>query len=519
MKPDISLNPFKNRRAEFFYTVLLFLILILAGLLRFYRLDERCLSGDGVITVDIISSPSARAVWNNVTENYRPDFPFFYLILYFWSLLSDNLFWLRSLSVVSGVLLVWVAHRFVRYLFDNKSALLVAYFVSISPLLILHSRSVRYYSLNSLFNLLALYAFFVALRTNRNARWFLYAALRTIAVYINYSSFFFFIAEYVYLLIYRKKYAGRLTKWLGILSIMIVLWIPVFVYLFRDFQLLSIGDGFRRVPIRGGIIGNLFYLFFALSLGSTISPFNFAPVAAGLLIYSYLVFNFVKSYLARKLKLETVNFVLLCLILVLFLCAVSEYNAPRYIKAAAVLFSIIVSLGILNLPKRMAIIIVFSITILRAYAIYNIYTERQYHLKEYVDDWDEIAVYVDGNSNQKDAIIYNSLAFGYYMERVNPKKSKFSMPQDKEEMEIFISEDLDKKDISRVILIDSPLSGNLVDEYAGGLAVLREWLKDKEFRLTTEKGFDYDRTARRKRKYLNRPFPEYRTTVYIYRRN
>jgi hypothetical protein len=70
--------------------------------------------------------------------------------------------------------------------------------------------------------------------------------------------------------------------------------------------------------------------------------------------------------------------------------------------------------------------------------------------------------------------------------------------------------------IGKVIVVDSPLSGNKIKDYEFEFMVLRKWLSDHHFKLTRTQGFNREKQAALKKVFINRPFPEYRTTVYIY---
>jgi len=504
--------------ADYRHFILFAGILILGAILRFYKIGEHCLNADAVSTIGMISQSSLREVWRAVMESYHTELPLHYILLYFWSFFDKSIFWLRAFSAIFGILLIVVSYALAKLLFNRKTALLTAYLVSISPFLVLYSRLMRYYSFKSFLTLLSLYLFIRAVREGHKAKWFGYIVIRTLSLYVNYSSFLFFFVEGFFILFYRKKYPLSFRRWFISAAIILFLWIPMATYLFRDSGILLGGEGFSRKPIKIGWIGNLLYFFFVFSLGQTISPFNYPVLIIGALTYGYIIFNFFRVSLSKRISRESIIFILALLFIVTTLCALSKYNAPRYIKAASVFFAITVSLGILNLPKRTAFLLVILVTILRFHGLYNLYYgDDQYHKQELVDDWDDIAFYADENSGPGDVIIYDCITFGYYMNSVNAERTKFILPQNNiEGTRQLISEYLENKPLSQIILVDSPLSGFPIDFYRDELALLRAWLRKHNFNLITRKGFNKDPAAYLKRKFVDRPFPEYRTTVYIY---
>jgi hypothetical protein len=516
---NLSLNPLKGKRANFSSAVLLFSILILAGLLRFYRLDERCLFGDEVLTVNMISGASWREVWQRVVEGYQGDLPLYYIILHYWGLISQSVFWLRAFSVVTSLLSLIVTYKLCVYLFDKKTALLAVYLRAISPIRVLYSQTIRYYSLNSLFNILSLYFFIKAVHSNAKFRWFLYISARVLSIYINYASLLFLLAEGIFIWLYDRKYPLSSKRWLVSLLVILGFCFPVAFYFFRDFNTLLSGEGFARIPLRYGFIANFLYTFFAFSIGKTVSPFNYPVVLVTGIVYLFIMVPFLKAYFLKRVPRESSNFLLLVMLIVVSLCSFSNYNSPRYILAAGTMFGIIVSLGILKAPKKAAVALVLAVSVLRFYSLYNLYMERQYHKKEMVDDWDDIAAYVKGNSSPGALVIYNVHTFAYYFKESGCSAAIAVLPDADEVMPVFIKENLEPHmNSSRIIFVDSPLSGLQIERYQYEAASLRGWLKQNKFRLLSARGFDKERFAEQKRELVNRPFPEYRTTVYIYER-
>lgn len=517
---DISLKRSRTLCAEFFRrNWLLISIMLLGSLLRFYKIDERCLFGDGVLTVDIISLPDMASVWNSVGEGFQGDLPVYYLLLRVWSLLGSGLFWLRSLSACAGVLGILIAYRLVKIIFNRPAALLVAFLLAISPFRILLNQTVRYYTLNSLVNLCALFLFFRAWRGRdpvTNRKWFSYVACRAFSLYINYSSFLFLIAEGVFVFLYRAVRPWSAKKWLICLLAVIVLWLPISHFFVRDLNVLLAGEGFARTPLRIWSGANILYFLFAFSVGKTISPFNYPLIALITFIFGFLAYVTGRFLAKRKDLREPAVFSLLVLFVPVILCALSNYNSPRYVMAASVMYLGLLAIGILSLPRRAAVLCVAFIVIVRAYSLCNLYAEHNYMKMEFVDDWDEIALYADKNLSADGFVVFNSIAFQHYFSKLNSTPNLAGLPEDEEQMAAYVAEYLSGKGRQRVIVVDSPLSGNKQGDYVAELAMLFEWLEAHDYRRVAMKGFDRDRFAVQKRRISKRSFPEYRTTVYVY---
>jgi hypothetical protein len=506
--------------AGFYSGFFLFSVLIIAGLLRFHKLDERCLFGDEVLTLDMITGSSWRAIWQKVVENCPGDLPLYYIVLHYWGLINQGTFWLRAFSVFTSLISLIIIYKFCVYLFDKKTALLAVFLRAISPIRVLYSQTIRYYSFNSLFNLLSLYFFIKAVHRNTKPRWLLYIFARVISIYINYSSFLFLFFEGIFIWLYDKKYPSSSKRWLVSLLVIMAFCFPVAFYFFRDFGTLLSGEGFSRVPLRGGFIANFFYTFFAFSFGQTISPFNYPVVIIGALIYLCIIASFFKGYFQKTIPREPANFLLLILLIVVGLCSFSNYNSPRYILAAGSIYGIVVALGILGSPRRQAVGLLSAVILLQSYSIYNLYTEQQYHKKEMIDNWDKIASYVKNNSSPQELVIYNVHTFLYYFKASGCRADVIALSESDEDMPSFIKDNLEPhRRSSRIIFVDSPLSGLRIQHYEYEIGSLNNWLKENKFNLSSKKCFDKDRFAQEKRKFMDRPFPECRTTVYVYERN
>lgn len=493
-------------------------ILLAAALLRFFRLDERCLFGDGVLTVEIISQADPAAVWNTVTSGFPADLPLYYVILHFWRALGTSVFWLRSLSVFSGLLVIIIAYRLVKDLFGRQAALLTALLLAISPFRILLNQTVRYYSFNSFINLLSLYLLHRAMRDPAaNRKWISYTFARAFSLYINYSSFLLFFAEAVYVFCFRVRDRRIGRKWLVCFAAVIILWLPVCGYLFRDFSQLATGEGFSRTPLRMLGAANILYFLFVYSVGKTISPFNYPLIALIAGFFGFLIFRFARRAARGELPREATGFCLLILLVPTVLCALSEYNSPRYVMVSSVMYAAALALGLLSLPRRARVLALLFIIIVRGYSLYNLYAERNYVKMEFVDHWDDIVSFVKENSGADSLIVFNSHAFEYYLGLTAHAAAVSGLPgSDAEGMGEFVAGYFDGRDVRRVVLVSSPLSGTHYDESAVEWKALRKWLRSRGYRLTKARAFDRDPFALEKRKVVRRRFPEYRTTVGVF---
>src|SRR5258708_1476796 len=87
--------------------------------------------------------------------------PLSYVLMHFWVVVNSSEIWLRLLSVIFGVLTVWVLYIFSSKIFSEKIALLSSFFLSISPYHIYYSQEVRMYSEAIFFATVSMYFFYL----------------------------------------------------------------------------------------------------------------------------------------------------------------------------------------------------------------------------------------------------------------------------------------------------------------------------------------------------------------------
>ncbi|MFW6135616.1 MAG: glycosyltransferase family 39 protein [Chloroflexota bacterium] len=134
--PRISFNP--SRLA-------LVAILVVAGFLRFYRLDAQSFWNDEGNAARI-AERSLDLIVEGAAGDIHP--PGYYLLLHYWrAAFGQSEFALRSLSVVAGLGLVAVIYLLGRRLYDETTGLIAAFLGAISPFAVYYAQEVRMYAL------------------------------------------------------------------------------------------------------------------------------------------------------------------------------------------------------------------------------------------------------------------------------------------------------------------------------------------------------------------------------------
>ncbi len=137
-------------------TFILIAILLLATLLRFYRLDAQSLWSDEGASVAQAVRDIPTSV-QNAAGDIHP--PLYYILLHFWVIpFGTNEIGVRSFSAVLGVALVGVCYLLGRKLWDECTGLIAALLAAINPFQIYYAQEARMYMLLALLGALTVYA-------------------------------------------------------------------------------------------------------------------------------------------------------------------------------------------------------------------------------------------------------------------------------------------------------------------------------------------------------------------------
>ena len=135
------------------YIVLTGIILIFSGIMRFKGLDTESMWLDELTSLWAINGDS----WEGAMSNWLSMVGMGTWLMYFWkSIVGDSDFALRSISAITGIILVFLVAEFCRRHHDEKAGIIAASMISISHLAILYSQEFRPYMFTTTFLWIAL---------------------------------------------------------------------------------------------------------------------------------------------------------------------------------------------------------------------------------------------------------------------------------------------------------------------------------------------------------------------------
>lgn len=128
-------------------------IMVLAAFLRFYLIDSESLWYDEAMSHHYVKETS-RELWGGHTHP-----PAYYILLYYWTILGESEFVLRSMSAVIGIMTVPLIFGLGRTMGTTAIGLLAAFIFAISPFQIKYGQEARMYALLTFGATLAMWGF------------------------------------------------------------------------------------------------------------------------------------------------------------------------------------------------------------------------------------------------------------------------------------------------------------------------------------------------------------------------
>ncbi len=189
--------------------LLLSLILTLACSLRIYNLGGESIWHDEAFSISVAKGTIMQII-NASAHDVHP--PLHYILLHYWIIIfGDSETSTRFLSVIYGVLSVFVIFKLGTEMFNKEIGILSSFIFSISLYGIKYSQEVRDYSLMVLLVLISSYYFIRIMKDEKKDKTYLFDnigyIISTVAIlYTHFFGIFYVLFQNVYyFLIYKKN--------------------------------------------------------------------------------------------------------------------------------------------------------------------------------------------------------------------------------------------------------------------------------------------------------------------------
>lgn len=410
--------------------ICLLLILCLGIFLRVYNLSTESIWYDEAASIHLASSNPADLVQGKVRDIGNP--PFHTIILHYWiRIFGDGEAAVRSLSVIFGILSLFLIYKIAKLLLNTRIALLSAFIFAISPLHVYKAQEARTYTLVTFLCLASMLLFIKFIKNNRTLFQIGYTIVSFLSIYSHYFAFFILMAQNIFLAINWKRYKHSLNKWIiaqaSIFLLYAAFWLPSLI---------------SQIGIKGNLgryettwLKHILFTPVFYSIGRTLI-WDDSPTIK-ILIYLPLVLlifgiPFILGVLRSRKDKEPSSLVHLWLLAPIIIPAlISVFFFPlycgRYSVMASPAYYILISLGIFSIKKvKTRIIFVSGIILLSALSLTNYYTHS------FKFEWRQAANYIKENAGPQDAVLFDAdfgeTPFSYYYKGSLKKIRLYSAP-------------------------------------------------------------------------------------------
>jgi len=406
-------------------------IMLLAAVLLLYRVAARAFWGDEKAVLDYLSdSPEGflAAYWKH-PDNHPP--LYYFLVLLVSKILPWTELTIRTVSILSGLGIVWLVYIFTfRVTRDKRMALLAVFFTAFSSYFVLISQMARYHSLAAFSSLLVFYFFyrlFVEKYNERVWRWYLVAMV--LVGYVDYPHFIYVVLFTNFLYFYRffrHRPIASIKRWLAGQFFVAVLVMPAIIMLLN--RIFIQGDGgFNKtnllanswVHIVAGILFHIYSFFF----GENIFPWNYIIFSAGLAALAAMAVGLVQA-LRKKIWGVPQAFILLLssalIIMNTFFMNIADprYNFIVYPKFGFVAYPLWIMSFVLCLSglrsKKVRVVLILLWAMVEFVGLAHFYQLNNYINASYFNDFKGYE-FVKNNSLAGDLLAINpDLSIGAY---------------------------------------------------------------------------------------------------------
>lgn len=165
-----------------------------------------------------------------IAHDFQP--PLFHLLVHFFSGVSHAESWLRSTSVIAGLVMIWATYQMTRYIWNQQVAIISSLLLITNSFHIFYSQELRPYAFAGMFASLSWYILILytrQLKAQKKTLLASFVALSIAGVYTTYLFPFCLVGQLLYLLIAsRTKALSSVILIGGVTTMAFLPWLPEF---------------------------------------------------------------------------------------------------------------------------------------------------------------------------------------------------------------------------------------------------------------------------------------------------
>ena len=251
-------------------------ILLIAALLRFYRIGAQSFWTDELLSFNSAAAPEGVSFWMKLLYNVHG--PLHSLLIHVLRYFSESEGFLRAPSALAGIASVFLIYRWLAMLGRRDIAPYGALLLAVNPFSLYYSQELRYYSLMTMFVIIALIIYERYLDEPSYRRGALLGIALAAAALSHFSALFLAVGLAVHLLVTGRLKGRHLATGLFAAFVLIVLvspWIYREIMFLRGINVVRISELPVNERLRGELTLNIWsypYALYAFSVGYSFGP-------------------------------------------------------------------------------------------------------------------------------------------------------------------------------------------------------------------------------------------------------
>jgi uncharacterized membrane protein len=432
-------------------TVILLLICViaLAASVRLYGLDRQSLWYD-----EVSEETAFQRQFLNMGGKIPLNPPLHLFFIYpVTKIFPGNDFALRMVPFTFGLISVPLLFLLGLKMFNERTGLIAAFLLAISPFHIWYSQEARMYALQWMLALISLIYFLRTLEQPRRGHYIGYILSTSAGLYTLQLTVFLLIIQALYILLFFRKYKTQFFKWVGAFGLIVVSYLPYIIFTVTSFERMKSFP--KHIDFLNAIPYTIYSYFAGFSIGPSLRELHFSQhlttimpyiTVIGLLMVLHCSLSVFGLLSVRKDRSILILLLLLITVPILGVAVISNvvptvtFNV-RYTGIALFGFLLSNAKGVdwltclkSKIPGK--IVAIFALVAITGFSAYS-YANYQFDIKYHKSDLRGAAHYVRDNRAEGDlALCINSEPmFNRYSEKAHYCIGPYANPKNKEAVE------------------------------------------------------------------------------------
>ncbi|MEA5469139.1 glycosyltransferase family 39 protein [Spirulina sp. 06S082] len=354
----------------------------------------------------------------------------YYVLLNPWMNVSKHDIWLRSLSVIFALASVYAIYQLAQQLFNQKTALLSSFFLSISPLFINHAQEVRYYTMSLFFGIIGAIFFCQYIHQDnmekQNISKYTWIVARVLACFTTPLNLVFILSDFFIFILYfitrKRRLTYRNLSKLALDYLLIGLAIfPVFVSVYIDL------NSHKLTPPIPGLIDVLRQVRILTVYAHPPSSKLTALLLQFIVLMILVIWAFSLWQSRNRKYIIPIAIWAFLPILIVFVFSHAFYSIwiSRYIMSSLPYFLILLSLGLIELAKKFRILAMVMLGVYlfsSGVGLIKYYNTKNRYIGAFDDRYRDVAHYICSDGHRGDMLVWSivhemTLPFTHYCDR------------------------------------------------------------------------------------------------------